>query len=1727
MANNLPQVSRRTFLKGGAALAALADSRFQWAGSNLHLASGDGWVALYRDGLLAFELKSEWFAGQASVWVERAAQQVLFGITSSRHFGLDLAADLTFELWPGSFGVQAAVHHHALDLLFQGQAEDWLGPRGLRAYLRKPFAPLDTGDATISVTPGEVMLCGDGSLHFGRTEANFLRHGIAVAAQRSEMRLPSDSAALPASGDLRSTRLLLHRGTEHWRLNPPRGKWSYDDPSALFERAAIDAAEDDHGEHLQRVVFTSPSRRTPFRVNLDEPVQGTDGRPLQLLMKNASYSLDLQADTQLMEAHLARARRVQMGPLVLRLGVDSDRPALQAGNQGCCIVAQGGLVGNIDNALVVDHNAGSWNVAITSDDDPLSAYSNATLKMVGENPSLSGAINFRILRPDDGLDLCFRLTNVVLRVRDPLPVPEQNPVCSLEIANHSPRELDFSLLIADFPPQAMIIQKLDLSTPTETDDCGADAGTNAYPTRLSAPTRVSMQLLGPQDAPLPLDLDTLLEWAQYPLNIAPRAQAAPAAESLPAIPATATEIVAPAGLSISPDENHAFFASATQRTDGDVSQVWTARLSRRITPADSTSAENAKTHFPVTGDRRPSLRPLVARSLDQPDSFVLSKQELDVIVNKLQQTSATARHCVLSPSSGAWLDFGGVWSPLDGAYKNTSAFHEILAGMLEQRTEFTYEGCLIPTGHRVKIIKSGKMQWCRRGDIDGVPVLVAEFIERFKIVYREPKLISYDWMRRVPGFVANVQSPIASTELLGDGTSYLDTLQAESFTKDCLKTPPVKTDYWAWTQPTGSTQIVPYAFPVRLVDRANVRHVTTMEMLVACFAQSYDQTYNDFMRPAYSHPALPTDGRSYKSPAPSVDLLKQRVAYALPTKMGNTSYPTQKMVLACAEVPNLSDAKAHQTNPWFPQMFSTDLILEQISAFTDPTAGTNASQTFRFASLYKQEPFDDLTTPLSKNRAEVVLSLAPSTAAAARTSVPLIFNGALGGGLALPSTNVIALARKTGNVFSGVAGTEAQIENQLTSIGAAGMKVSDMFAGMGAAATLLGAVQLSDVLQEVSDGIAQASQLPLLAVQQLHTLEAETIGELQTALQPLLTYAQTAQQFYDNLDSQYKQLQDEFHQATIMVAQLTRVIATERRSSDVAALSQQTLVPAIAEMSKRLGARIAMSTIQRIEEAKVWPPVDTNGDPILPTLYQARDYALNQIAVPAQQMADQIDDALEAGEDQFQQDLDKATMTAGQAVGYLTSCVIYQFVQAVMSLTSAISQGDVETAIDAFETLADVTAAIPSLDVSQKGLRKSINDSIAAATDPCSHDALLARAASLSNALTAPIPGPALAVLQAALQDGGQVMGAYAASLKRFNDLVTQVSTFVQTTLAAEEALRQAYLPLQQQVQDSITAARQFLTIPKHINVSYTYSSPLQNAGPFLADLNGDPSQFTLNASVLVNLDGTQPTTTFTIVSEVTNFRLNLLPSFQFVIVGFDKVSFTSINGAAPTVHCPFNADNVQLVGPLDFISDLTAAIGLPPELVVQLTGLSLVVGLNIAIPGIPCGAFDMTGLSVYSAVKLSFLGDPLRVIFGFAMPNQHFIMTYLFLGGGGFVNLEFCPTRDTTGMVVTGALEAGAMIYLDFGVAEGEVHVFAGFYMSIRPNDVLLSGYYRAGGEFDVLGLISASVELIMSLSYENRGGSAWLSGDCEVDIDVHILFFSATAKLHMHHDFCGRSGD
>ena len=79
------------------------------------------------------------------------------------------------------------------------------------------------------------------------------------------------------------------------------------------------------------------------------------------------------------------------------------------------------------------------------------------------------------------------------------------------------------------------------------------------------------------------------------------------------------------------------------------------------------------------------------------------------------------------------------------------------------------------------------------------------------------------------------------------------------------------------------------------------------------------------------------------------------------------------------------------------------------------------------------------------------------------------------------------------------------------------------------------------------------------------------------------------------------------------------------------------------------------------------------------------------------------------------------------------------------------------------------------------------------------------------------------------------------------------------------------------------------------------------------------------------------------------------------------------------------------------------------------------------------------------------------------------------------------------------------------------------GVYIKLEQGADKLSGYFRMGGEVDVLGLISASIELYMSLSYEDPKAV----GRASITVEVKILFFSASVKISCERKFAGSGGD
>ncbi len=103
--------------------------------------------------------------------------------------------------------------------------------------------------------------------------------------------------------------------------------------------------------------------------------------------------------------------------------------------------------------------------------------------------------------------------------------------------------------------------------------------------------------------------------------------------------------------------------------------------------------------------------------------------------------------------------------------------------------------------------------------------------------------------------------------------------------------------------------------------------------------------------------------------------------------------------------------------------------------------------------------------------------------------------------------------------------------------------------------------------------------------------------------------------------------------------------------------------------------------------------------------------------------------------------------------------------------------------------------------------------------------------------------------------------------------------------------------------------------------------------------------------------------------------------------------------------------------------------------------------------------------------------------------------------------------------------LEAGAILAVDFGVASGSISAMLGIYIRLEGDEGSLTGYFRLRGEVDVLGLISASIELYLELHYEFDTGK--MVGRATITIKVEVFCFSTSVKVSAERRFAGSAGD
>jgi hypothetical protein len=244
---------------------------------------------------------------------------------------------------------------------------------------------------------------------------------------------------------------------------------------------------------------------------------------------------------------------------------------------------------------------------------------------------------------------------------------------------------------------------------------------------------------------------------------------------------------------------------------------------------------------------------------------------------------------------------------------------------------------------------------------------------------------------------------------------------------------------------------------------------------------------------------------------------------------------------------------------------------------------------------------------------------------------------------------------------------------------------------------------------------------------------------------------------------------------------------------------------------------------------------------------------------------------------------------------------------------------------------------------------------------------------------------------------------------------------------------------------------------------------------------------------------------------EVGPFLLNMPPGAEALLeLSFEGLTFTRTGGTPPTLDV--RGIDARFVGKLALLQALQEGVGLGaagPAIDVSRTGIAA--RYSLPVPDVSVLAFSMRNLVFHAAVTVPFTRDPVSVALGFGSRERPFALGVLMFGGGGYVDVEIVHSGLRRLEI---SLEFGAAVAIGIGIATAEVHAMGGIRYEMRPDrSVVLTGYLRIGGSVELLGLVSVSVELLVTLDYRSDGNR--LVGRARLVIEIDLTLYSDSIEV------------
>jgi|GEM_PF-6009048 len=311
------------------------------------------------------------------------------------------------------------------------------------------------------------------------------------------------------------------------------------------------------------------------------------------------------------------------------------------------------------------------------------------------------------------------------------------------------------------------------------------------------------------------------------------------------------------------------------------------------------------------------------------------------------------------------------------------------------------------------------------------------------------------------------------------------------------------------------------------------------------------------------------------------------------------------------------------------------------------------------------------------------------------------------------------------------------------------------------------------------------------------------------------------------------------------------------------------------------------------------------------------------------------------------------------------------------------------------------------------------------------------------------------------------------------------------------------------------------------LDVPFTESATLLSFGP--VEIVIDEARFTAAARLSAGRDGSRR-----------SMNGRIFGDWRVVSGGQDILTFRQTGlhfDDTGRIDFRLAPERVELAEALEFLTNLLAASGKGEGLVIEplMRGpvpAGVAASVDLQLPDLQLGVFGISNLSMYVMFGIAAVPQfELLCDCSIARKTAPFTLSVWILNGGGFVTqrLSFLPMakpRPILSYTLEVGIVAGVGLGFNFGVVSGGVWLQVGCSVAMNwttgpgGNTTTVSVFILARGNVDVAGLVTASITLLLEVSYD---GAAMIgSGTLRLSFKIS-MFYTLRVSQRVEYVFAG----